>query len=259
MNTLVAQPAAVRQELDTQISTAKAYPRSIAEFAKEAIAMVTIDQDTAESCIYALPRKSANGSQSFLKGPSIRLAEIVASSWGNLHAATRIVENNGKTVKVEGVAWDLEKNLKIIKEVQRSITNKEGRPFSQDMQIVTANAASSIALRNAILSVVPKALVNKVYEAAVNFAIGDQTQLSKKIQALFDRFQKMGIGKEKILAYFQRKDASEVTVEDVEEMIGIGTSIKEKNVSIDDAFDLEKKNNNEQTSALNDKLSGEIS
>ena len=41
---------------------------------------------------------------------------------------------------------------------------KEGRRFSQDMQTVTENAASSIALRNAIFKVIPRSYVEDLYK-----------------------------------------------------------------------------------------------
>lgn len=236
MSDLIQRENYARQELDTQISTAKAYPRNVAAFVNEAVTLATLDQETAESCIYALPRRDADGKQNFIKGESIRLAEIAASCWGNLHAGTRIVENDGRSVTAEGVAWDLEKNLKVSKQVKRSITNRFGKTYSEDMQVVTGNAASSIALRNAILSVIPRAFVKKIYEAAVNFSIGDQTKIDQKVKALFDRFKKLGIEETKILAYLKRNSAADIDKSDIEEMIGIGTAIKEKHISIDDAF-----------------------
>jgi len=244
----------VNVELDTQISTAKNYPRNPEKFLAEAIMLATIDEETAESCIYSLPRGSdTDGSQSFLKGESIRLAEIIASCWGNLHAGSRVIDNDGKSITAEAVCWDLEKNVKITKQVKRSILTRAGKTFSQDMQVVTGNAAQSIALRNAIFSVVPKSFVKKVYTAAVNFAIGDQTKISQKVKNLFDRFQKMGIPNEKILAYFKKGAMQEITPEDVEEMIGIGTAIRDGNLKIDVAF-VEAKEEN-KLSSLNDKLS----
>ncbi len=231
-----------RVELDTQISTAKAYPRqSVEKFLAEATLMATLDEETAESCIYSLSRNSTDRNsgketQTFIKGESVRLAEIVANAWGNLHCGSRIIENDGKTITAEAVAWDLEKNVKVSKQVKRSITYRNGGTYSQDMQVVTGNAAASVALRNAILSVIPKSLVKKVYSSAVNFAIGDQKKIPTKADALIARFAKMGIHKDKIFAYFNVKSVGEFSADDIEEMLGIGTAIKDGNLPIDDAF-----------------------
>jgi hypothetical protein len=66
------------QELDIQINTAKAYPRSVKSFLEEAKMLATANQETAASCFYSLPRKDKNGKQVQITGPSIRLAEIAA-------------------------------------------------------------------------------------------------------------------------------------------------------------------------------------
>ena len=50
-----ALEAITRGEIDCQISTAKKYPRSLTLFKERALAMATMDQETAESCIYVRP------------------------------------------------------------------------------------------------------------------------------------------------------------------------------------------------------------
>ena len=66
-----AMVAVARAEIDTQIATARAYPRSLKRFRETATTMATLDEKTAASCFYALPR----GGKSIM-GPSARLAEI---------------------------------------------------------------------------------------------------------------------------------------------------------------------------------------
>ena len=102
-----------RAELDVQISTAKAYPRDSRGSIEYAIELATMDEETAQSCFYVLPRKEKDGTKKEIKGASIRLAEIVANAWGNIHAATRIVENDGRHITAEGVAWDLQRTSRL--------------------------------------------------------------------------------------------------------------------------------------------------
>lgn len=227
-----------RAELDVQISTAKAYPRNQKAFVENAIELATMDTETAESCFYCLVRNGKDG-KSEIKGASIRLAEIAASCWGNLHAATRIVENNGKFITAESVAWDLERNVKISSQVKRKITGRDGRTFSEDMQVVTGNAACAIALRNAILKVVPKALIDRVYEAAVKFSVGDQKTINTKRKEIFDKLNKMGIETEKVLTFFNKNAIDEINADELRQIIGVGTAIKEGLLKIDRAFSLE--------------------
>src|SRR5690242_11984213 len=93
----------IKAEIDMQISTAKAYPRNTDTFVERGIALATQDEETAESCIYVLSRKDKKGNRTEIKGSSIRLAEIASACWGNLHAQSRVIANDGKTITAEGV------------------------------------------------------------------------------------------------------------------------------------------------------------
>ena len=82
-----------KAEIDVQISTAKAFPRSLKQFQDRAMSMATFSEEIAASCSYALPR----GGKS-LEGPSVRLAEIIVSSFGNIRSGARVIANDGKTI-----------------------------------------------------------------------------------------------------------------------------------------------------------------
>src|SRR5208337_1751576 len=142
-----------KSEIFQQIETARRFPRSIVQFRKEALQLVTLDETTAAECIYALPR----GGKTII-GPSARFAEIINYSWGNTRAGARVVSEGEEFVTAQGLFYDLEKNTAISYEVQRRISDKNGRRYNADMIGVTSNAASSIGLRNAILKGIPKAL-----------------------------------------------------------------------------------------------------
>jgi hypothetical protein len=76
-----------RAELDPQITTAHAYPRSLRKFVKECMEMATRNVRVAEECFCALLRDGKT-----VEGPSARLAEIVTSAWGNCRACARVVD-----------------------------------------------------------------------------------------------------------------------------------------------------------------------
>jgi hypothetical protein len=252
----------IKLELDTQIATAKMYPRNVATCIKKAIELVQLDQEIAESCIYALPRKKKIRDKNndytehttYIKGESVRLAEIVASTWGNIQCQARILGNDGRAVTVEAGAWDMENNVKMSAQAMRSILSSTGQTYSHDMQLVTIQAAQAIAKRNAIFSVIPKALVKRVYDAAVKTAVGDQKKLEQRIALLFVKFEKMGISPKKILDYFGKEEAKQITADEVAEMIGIGTAIKEGSLLIDKAFVIEAEIDTCKTDELESKL-----
>jgi hypothetical protein len=247
MSELITKDTGViaRAELDTQISTAKAYPRNAVRSGEYATQLATMDEATAQSCFYCLPRKEKDGSRKEIRGASIRLAEIIANAWGNIHAATRIVENDGRHITAEGVAWDLETNVKMAMQNKISIRfgekdGKGGYTANNDMQTVLSNAASAKALRNAIFKVVPKALVDRVLEKAMSFAVGDQKTLNTKVADVVDKLVKMGINKELMLEYYDCKTLSEITPEIYKSLIGVGTAIKEGHMKVDEAFNAPK-------------------
>ena len=164
VNSAESLAALTRSEIDVQIATAKQYPRNLARVLGNIETLATMDEEIAGSCFYTLRRQGK-----VIEGASVRMAEIIASSWGNLRVQARIIGNDGKMITAQGVCHDLESNYAVSAEVKRRITDKNGHTFSEDMQVVTGNAACAIAMRNALFKVVPAALVKKVIDKKSRF------------------------------------------------------------------------------------------
>ena len=218
-------------EIDMQIATAHKYPRSIKRFRDEALAMVTLNENIAQECIYSLPRDGKN-----IEGPSARFAEVVASAWGNSRAGARVVSDSGDFVTAQGVFHDLERNVAITYEVQRRIVDKNGRRFKPDMIGVTANAACSIALRNSILKGVPKAFWSDMYEQARQVAIGDVQTLANRRARALGVLQKMGVRPEQVFTFLGVAGEEDLTLEHLGTLFGITTAIKEGDTTPEQAF-----------------------
>lgn len=231
----IVQPSALeameRAQTDVQIATAKRYPRTLSMVKKAMMEFATLDEETAASCFYTLPRQGKN-----IQGPSARMAEIALSCFQNMRAGSRIIANDGKTITAQGVCHDLQNNVSVSVEVKRRITDKNGKTYSEDMQVVTGNAACSIALRNAAFKVVPAALIKPIYEAAKRVAVGDAKTLSDRRIRCVEAFGKMGVSKEKLLARMEKKSVDDITLDDLEVLIGLHTAIKDGDTSIDEAF-----------------------
>lgn len=179
-----------KAEIDLQIATAHAYPRSMANAIRNIISLATHDTAAATECIYALPRDGKA-----ITGPSIRLAELIFQQWGNNRVASRIVAVDRKEgfVEAEALYHDLETNSASGDRVRRSIKGKSGKIFSPDMIIVTGNAARSIAKRNAILSGIPRPIWRQAFEKAQAAVRGDEKTLGARRIALLDAFGALGI------------------------------------------------------------------
>jgi hypothetical protein len=222
-------------EISQQIATAHAYPRSLKKFRATCLEMATLTEQIADECIYALPRKE-NGQTKMIEGPSARLAEIVVSAWGNCRAGARVIEEGREFVVAQGVFHDLERNSAITYEVRRRITNKTGNRFSADMISVTANAACSIALRNAVFKGVPKAFWNDIYEAARHVVAGDSKTLANRRSEALQHFQKLGATQDKILATLGVTGVEDITLDHLTTLRGLANAVKEGELTVEEAF-----------------------
>jgi hypothetical protein len=220
-----------RAEVDTQISTAKQYPRDIYGALNNIKTIATLDNSTAEDCFYALRRQGT-----LIEGVSVRLAEIIAGAWGNMRVQTRIIGNDGKTITAQGVCHDLETNLAVSVEVKRRITDKNGKTYSEDMQVTTGNAASAIAFRNAVLKVVPKAVTKRVIDEIKQVALGKAIDLETRRTNMIAYFGKLGVSQADILTYCGVKRIEEITSEMVFELSGLKNAIKEGATTVAETF-----------------------
>lgn len=224
-----------RSEIDSQVSTAKKYPRTLSTVKQSMLSFATLDVETASGCFYTLPgRKGGDGKP--IQGPSVRMAEIALSCYQNLRAGARVISDDGKQITAQGVCHDLQNNVCVSVEVKRRVTTKDGRRYSDDMVVMTGNAACSIALRNSVFRVVPLALVKPVYEAAKRTAIGDAKTLVQRRADAMALFAKMGVDKERILHTLDVRAIEDITLEHLETLIGYYTAIKDGDTSVDEAF-----------------------
>jgi hypothetical protein len=230
-----------RAQVDVQISTARKYPRTLSAVKQRMLSFATLDEETAASCFYTLPARRG-GDDKPIQGPSVRMAEIALASYQHVKAGSRIIADDGKFIVAQAVVHDLENNVAVSIEVRRRVTNKRGERFSDDMIAVTGNAACSIALRNAVFRVVPRALINPVFDAAKRVAVGDVKSLTTKRSQVLGRLKQMGAKDSAILAAVGAEKVEDIDLDKLEILIGLGTSIKDGEVSLEEAFPGAQKN-----------------
>ncbi len=186
-----ALAAITKGEIDTQIATAKKYPRSLVKFKREALEYATIDEETASSMYYVLPRGGKK-----IEGPSVRLAEIVGSCWGNLRYSSRVVATEDKFIVAQGMCADLEKNIAASVEVRTRITDKHGKRYNDDMIGVASASACSKALRQAIFKVVPMAFVKQICDEAKVVSLGKADSMADRRNKMLAWFLKIGVSEQ---------------------------------------------------------------
>lgn len=220
-------------ELNQAVTTAHAFPRSMQRARDNITALVMLDEETAAECIYALPRGGKP-----IKGPSVRFAEIIASQYGNCHVGSRVIETNRfeKYVEAEGVFHDLETGMKRTARTRRRIVDKGGRLFNDDMILVTSNAACSIALREAILKGVPKALWRAAYDAADAVICGDVKTLSVRRADALKAFATFGVTPDQIFASLDVEGSDEITPDHIGTLTAMFKAIKAGEVEPEEYF-----------------------
>lgn len=237
-----------RANVDSQIATAKQYPRDLRRAINNSIAMATLDVPTAQSCGYALPRGGKP-----ITGPSVHLAKLIVSNYGNIRAEAKVVQITDKQVISRGTCWDLENNVATAFEVRRSIVGRSGQRFSDDMITVTGNAANAIAYRNAVFSVIPKAITDKVYQAAQRTITGDLSDEDKIIarrKKCIDFFKdEFGISEQEVVMLCGKQTVNQIKANEIALLLGITQSLTDGDTTVDDLMKPYRKEETKNTIA----------
>lgn len=230
---IVQVDAVERANVDSQVATAKRYPRDIRRSIDNSVVMATMNQETAQSCSYALPRGGKP-----ITGPSVHLAKIIVSNWGNMRTEAKVVQITDKQVISRGTCWDLETNVASAFEVRRSIIGKNGQRFSDDMITVTGNAANSIAYRNAVFAVIPKAITDRVYYAAQKFITGDLSDYDKLLKVrtgVLNNFKNnYGITEEEVVKMCGKQTANQIGADEISMLMGTIQALKDEDTTVDE-------------------------
>ncbi|WP_207234379.1 hypothetical protein [Bradyrhizobium sp. Leo170] len=246
-----ALPAILKAEIDSQIATAKAFPRSIHKAIENICTLATLDEETAAECLYALVRKKKQRGRNGptdetenkpIEGPSIRLAEIAAQCWGNNRIKARVITVNKKDGWVEalGVFHDLETNMASEATIRRNILTSGGHVFSNDMITVTGNAAAAIAKRNAILAGIPRGVTRQAYYAARAIVAGTTATLSENREKAIRAFASFGVTPDQIFEALGIEGEGDIKLDHIATLRGMFMSIKNGEATVEEMFAKEK-------------------
>lgn len=257
---VIQMDAIEKANVDVQVSTAKQFPRNVTRAIQNSIVMATIDPDTAQMMRYALPRGGKP-----ITGPSVHLAKLIVSNWGNMRAEAKVVQITDSQVVSRGTCWDLENNVATAIEVRRNIKNKNGQRFSDDMITVVGNAANSIAFRNAVFSVIPKAVTDKVYKAAQECITGDLSDEAKLLQKRTNCLKffndEYGITEEEVIKLCGKQTVNQIKADEIALMLGIYQSLKDGDTTVEEVMEpirKEKKKDNIAAAAAEAATQGKV-
>lgn len=224
-----------RIEIDTQIATAKQWPREIAKIQRNVLDTIQSSQEIAEKCFYNLPRGGG------VKGPSVRLAELFLAEYGNMRIKTRLVEEGTTSVTCAADIYDLEKNIAYSCEARKAIMTsakrgEEPKRFGEDMITTTINATASVAFRNAVFKVIPGIYIREAYETARKVAVGDIKSLKERTAKCLQTFAKIDVTQIQVLEFLGLQSIADINTQHLEDLIGVYNSIKDGETTIEEVF-----------------------
>ena len=247
-----------RASIDMQIATAHQFPRSLAKFKENALALVTLDEETAASCLYRRPvGRDRDGNETYAEGMSIRMAEIVAGCYGNLRVGTRTIESTPRYVVVQGVAHDLETNFLSTAECKEATVKRNGQPYDERMRVVIEKAAAAKARRDAIFQVVPRASAKFLETAAKDLLFGNASSITKWRTRIAAWVKTLGIEEARVWKSLGVEGADDLKQSEIEMLIGIQNALKSGDTTLDEAFPLIEKEGGGRYSAPKQKAKEE--
>jgi DNA-binding FadR family transcriptional regulator len=191
-------------EVQAAMVVARSNPRNQVE-AMDRILNACTRPSLAATAVYSYARGGTD-----ITGPSIRLAETVASEWGNLQYGVREISQEDSTSTVQSYCWDVETNVRreVTFQVSHYRHTKDGKKKlltdPRDIYEMIANQGAR-RLRACILAVIP----GDVVEAAVSqcettlHATADVSP--EGVKKLVDAFAAIGVTKEQLEARIQRR------------------------------------------------------
>jgi hypothetical protein len=104
------------------------------------------------------------------------------------------------------------------------------------MQIVTANAACAIALRNVVFKLVPKAVTSRIEEQIKDVILGKASDFETTKKIAVEYFTSKGVSERQILSALGKEKVADLDRNDVFVLRGTATAIKEGDVTLAQAF-----------------------
>lgn len=182
-------------------------------------------------------------------GPSIRLAEVLAQSWGNIQYGVRELEQRDGESVCESFCWDIERNVRSSKTftVPHVRDTKRGRITLTDSRDIYETVANYGArrLRACILGVIPGDVVEEALAACEKTLKAKVDVTPELLTRMVAEFAAIGVTRGAIETHIQRRIES-ITPAQVLTLRRIYTSIKDGMSSVEDWFAVETVASTEQ-------------
>jgi hypothetical protein len=227
-------------EVQASMMLARANPRNQIQ-AMDRILNACTRPSLAEIAVY----QYARGGQD-ISGPSIRLAEALAQTWGNLNYGVRELEQSSGVSTVQAFAWDIETNTR--KEMTFQVphvrySRAKGNTKLEDPRDIYEHVANQGArrLRACILAIIP----GDVVESAVRqceLTMNSSADVSNEgIKRIIDSFAAYSVSQQQIEKRIQRR-IDVIQPAQVVQLKKIYASMRDGMSSVSDWFEEIKEN-----------------
>lgn len=226
-------------EIQGRMIVAKQWPRDTAA-AYARVMDACRRPGLAQAAIYSYRRGGG-----VVSGPSIRLAEEMARSWGNIEYGIQELSRRNGESEMEAYAWDLETNTRSTQKFTvRHLRDKKGGAQKlsdeRDVYEITANMGAR-RLRARILAILPPELIDDAVAACEKTRNGGGgMSLQERIQKMVSAFSGIGVTP-KMLAAHMGHAVDEANPDEVGELQGVFQSIRDNATTISDWFSAPKK------------------
>lgn len=223
-------------EVQASIVLARSNPRNEVR-AYSRIMKACKRKSLAERASYSFKRGG-----SLVTGPTIRLAEVLANSWENIHYGFREIGRKDDYSEIEAFAHDLETNTRVTRQFQvrhyRDLKNDTQKALTseRDKYEMVANMAQR-RVRSCLLEIIPGDIVEAAEEACKATLLHDIGDIEKKAKAILEAFSKFGVTKEMVEKHLDR-DIKSIVPADVVSLQGIYRSIRDGIAPVGEFFDL---------------------
>ena len=232
------QESKTLSEIKGKMFLARQFPRD-PDWSLKAVLRECERPELAAAAQYEFPK-----GDSVVKGPSIRLVEVLARHWGNIDSGVNEIEANDGSTLIKAYAWDLETNVSDEKtfSVKHERTTKRGSyklTDERDIYEMVANKGTR-RKRACLLAVMPGWYVDAALgacEETLKRSLTDGKSMEEVIESIVFSFSEFEITPAQIEAKLG-KQISHLSKNDVVKLRHLYAAIKDGFVKAADAFGL---------------------
>lgn len=190
----------------------------------------------ADQAVYAYPRGGK-----MVTGASIRLAEVLAQKYGNIHIEISIVSQDNDKTEAMATAIDMESNYVVSQgfTVQHQRTTKQGvkkLTDERDIREMVSNIGSRI-LRGCILRVIPGDITEEALKQCERTQATSDVPIKEQVRNMVKAFDELGVKVEHLEKRLGHNLDATIPAEIVT-LKSVYKSIKDGMASREDFFDI---------------------